>query len=194
MIFKKIVFTGHPILGDLNLNLCKETGEPYKIIIFVGENGCGKTTILNEIYAFNETRFISKEKSEFLLNAPLENGMFEAIYIRQDHKYCSVLDEISEKICSEKVFEIPQKNISGSANILNLRRNVNINSINYIKSAIFQMGNERLNDFVVIANTPNGFPRSWACPRSLFRAQRICWSAHACTTHCSRTRIIYGYK
>lgn len=148
MIFKKIVFKGHPILGNLNLNLCKGTGEPYKIIIFVGENGCGKTTILNEIYSFNETRFISKEKSEFVMNTPLESGIFEAIYLRQDHKYCSALDEISEKICSEKVFEKSKKSLSGAVNVINLRSNVNINQNCFVERVIAEMGNERLKDFV----------------------------------------------
>ena len=40
----------HPILKDLKLNLTNpNTNQPYAVVAFVGENGCGKTTILNEI-------------------------------------------------------------------------------------------------------------------------------------------------
>lgn len=44
-----------PVLGDLDLNFCNlENGKPYDTIVFVGENGTGKTTIFNLL-----SRFIS---------------------------------------------------------------------------------------------------------------------------------------
>lgn len=39
----------HPILHDLELNFCDTNGTPYKNIVFVGENGTGKTTLLELI-------------------------------------------------------------------------------------------------------------------------------------------------
>ena len=51
-----IVFNGHPVLGDLSFDFRKENGEPYKIILLVGENGCGKTTVLKEIYSYENGR------------------------------------------------------------------------------------------------------------------------------------------
>lgn len=39
----------HPILHDLELNFCDENGKPYKNIVFAGENGTGKTTLLELI-------------------------------------------------------------------------------------------------------------------------------------------------
>lgn len=47
MRIKELRITGHPVLGDLCLDFCKETGEIYKNIVLVGENGSGKTTILD---------------------------------------------------------------------------------------------------------------------------------------------------
>ncbi len=49
MQITRIKFTNHPILSNLELNFCDEQGKPYNTVIFAGENGCGKTTILKFI-------------------------------------------------------------------------------------------------------------------------------------------------
>jgi len=53
MKIKSITFKDHPILGDLNLKFYDENGSIYNTIIFAGENGCGKTTILEALSAFS---------------------------------------------------------------------------------------------------------------------------------------------
>lgn len=53
MKLKKVRWDSHPILGDLELDFTNEaTGSPYDTIIIAGENGTGKTTILETIYNF----------------------------------------------------------------------------------------------------------------------------------------------
>jgi hypothetical protein len=47
---KKISFQEHPVLGNLVLNFCNLSGKAVDTIIFAGENGTGKSTILNELY------------------------------------------------------------------------------------------------------------------------------------------------
>ena len=47
---RKIKFKNHPILKDLELNFCDLNGKVVETIIFAGENGTGKSTILNELY------------------------------------------------------------------------------------------------------------------------------------------------
>ena len=48
-----IVFDNDVLLGSINLNFTNTSdGKPYSNVIFVGENGTGKTTILNLIYKF----------------------------------------------------------------------------------------------------------------------------------------------
>lgn len=45
-----IEFKEHPILGNLKLDFTDRNGKPVDTIILAGENGCGKTTILEELY------------------------------------------------------------------------------------------------------------------------------------------------
>lgn len=47
---KSIKFDNHAILGNLELDFCDKDGNPADTIIIAGENGTGKTTILEEIY------------------------------------------------------------------------------------------------------------------------------------------------
>ncbi len=54
----------HPILHDLELNFCDENGKPYKNIVFAGENGTGKTALLNLLHN------ITAQMHNFLLTRP----------------------------------------------------------------------------------------------------------------------------
>lgn len=47
---RKVTFKNHPILGNLSLNFCDSNGNAVDTIIFAGENGTGKSTILNCLY------------------------------------------------------------------------------------------------------------------------------------------------
>ncbi len=48
---RKIKFAGHHILKDLELDFCDSNGKAVDTVIIAGENGCGKSTILDSIYA-----------------------------------------------------------------------------------------------------------------------------------------------
>ena len=47
---RKIKYQGHPILKDLELDFCGKDGNAIDTIILAGENGTGKSTILNTLY------------------------------------------------------------------------------------------------------------------------------------------------
>lgn len=47
---RKIAFANHPILGNLTLDFCDSEGHCIDTIILAGENGVGKSAILNAIY------------------------------------------------------------------------------------------------------------------------------------------------
>ena len=48
---RKVKFENHPILKDLELDFCDSNGKAVDTVIIAGENGCGKSTILDSIYA-----------------------------------------------------------------------------------------------------------------------------------------------
>lgn len=48
----KIKWNNHAILGNLELDFTKTDGTPYKTIVLAGENGTGKTTILETLRTF----------------------------------------------------------------------------------------------------------------------------------------------
>jgi len=53
MKIRKVKWLDHPILGNLELDFTNSTtGQPYESILFAGENGTGKTTILETISTF----------------------------------------------------------------------------------------------------------------------------------------------
>lgn len=73
MKIRKIKFTNHPLLGDLDLDFTDKEGNTINTIIIAGENGVGKSVLLNTIYEFsklqnlnnrNEKRFIEIELSK----------------------------------------------------------------------------------------------------------------------------------
>lgn len=52
MKLRKVKYKNHPILGNLELDFMDGNNHPYQNVIFVGENGTGKTTILDTIAEF----------------------------------------------------------------------------------------------------------------------------------------------
>ena len=47
---KRIKFYKHQVLGDLELDFCDLSGKPVDTIILAGENGTGKSTVINTLY------------------------------------------------------------------------------------------------------------------------------------------------
>ncbi len=70
MKIKKVKWKNHPILGDLEIDFMNSsTGVPFETILFAGENGTGKTTILENISTFlNRGSFEYFEYIEYIIN------------------------------------------------------------------------------------------------------------------------------
>lgn len=78
-------FVSHPILGNLMLDFCDEEGKAIDTIIIAGENGTGKSTILNTLYQ------VASHDVKYPLEVGFENGdkAFSISYEvrqRQGHK------------------------------------------------------------------------------------------------------------
>lgn len=98
---------GHPILKDLSINLINpKTGNPYSIVAFVGENGCGKTTLLNEIFEYENSEYIvDKEKAYPFLNPP-----YCSLFLRQSSLARNALKEIGKTIDGKDRYAVNSQN------------------------------------------------------------------------------------
>src|SRR5574344_2053988 len=47
---RRVSFVNHPVLKNLSLDFCDVNGNAVDTVFFAGENGNGKSTILNELY------------------------------------------------------------------------------------------------------------------------------------------------
>lgn len=79
----KIKWNNHEILGNLELDFTKADGSPYSTIILAGENGTGKTTILETLSTFLNLGSI--EPFEFI-EYNIENNLYTIIPLSEDNK------------------------------------------------------------------------------------------------------------
>lgn len=93
MYLRSLKIINHPVLKDLELNFVNpKTNEPYRIIAFVGENGCGKTSLLNEIY---ENKY-SKREYEYARTLGFDN--YFPLYLRQNSLAKNAMRETNKLI------------------------------------------------------------------------------------------------
>ena len=91
MKLREIKWKSHPILGNLKLNFLNGNKEPCDTIILAGENGTGKTTILETIHSFlNMGPITPFEYIEYQINSniytayPIEDNFHNNYFIIQN--------------------------------------------------------------------------------------------------------------
>lgn len=65
---KSIKFKNHPVLGNLELDFTDDNGNIVDTVIFAGENGTGKSTVLNALYALTTGRIDYEAVIKILCN------------------------------------------------------------------------------------------------------------------------------
>ena len=95
MYLSHLKIKNHPIVKDIDVDLINPvTKKPYSIIALVGENGCGKTTILKELFDYPDSKYIvDKEKMEF-----------DALFLEQGSLHHNAMREI-RKIIDDIIFK-----------------------------------------------------------------------------------------
>ncbi len=129
MNIRKRKLDNHPVLGNLELDFTSKTGKTVNTVIIAGENGSGKSALLNVIFQLsisgvngskrNETRFceieLSEPQIEILKNniemaryfaTPYLNNIFN---IKFDYNFPSNWDQvqITGKLMDGSVQRIP---------------------------------------------------------------------------------------
>ncbi len=96
MYLSHLKFKGHPVLKDLSLNLANpKTGKPYSIVAFVGENACGKTTILKQLFDYKSSEYIVEKESDDI----------NSLFLRQGSVYSNSMREIRKLIDGKDIYE-----------------------------------------------------------------------------------------
>lgn len=76
---RKINFINHPVLGNLDLNFCDNRGKSVDTVIIAGENGCGKSTLIKELYDIATYNV----KNELCIEVEHDGKIYEIAYKRE---------------------------------------------------------------------------------------------------------------
>ena len=108
MKIRKVKWANHPILGNLELDFVNHaTNKPFSTIVFAGENGCGKTTILETLNTFlcigsfkpfDTIEYEVGEGEVYIIQHPRIPKSNDTFFTRKDVK-----SKKTEDICSDKV-------------------------------------------------------------------------------------------
>lgn len=141
MYLSHLHIKNHPILKDLNLDLINpKTNEPYAVVAFVGENGCGKTTILNEIFNYEKSEFIFDKQTPYTL-VPKP---FDALYLRQGSLHRNAMKEVRKLIDGQDMYPTNSATYTGGANPFGLRSNNAVNRINEGLKLLEKLGDDEI--------------------------------------------------
>lgn len=153
MRLSQIEFKDHPILKNLKISFVKDNGEIYSNIIFVGENGCGKTTILNELFNYDNSEYIVNKEQNFNLCGQCG---YKSIYIAQDIKFRNAVNNINEKMKGDIIYkditDINNTNGYEGANVMSLNKNNIVNDNRMLVEKVNDFHNERIKEFLINTN------------------------------------------
>ena len=80
MRIRKINIKDHPILGNIVLDFCDANGKPVDTVLIAGENGCGKTAVLEVLFSI-----VSGSPSvECVVEIEKDNEAIQLTYYRDD--------------------------------------------------------------------------------------------------------------
>lgn len=106
MKFRSITFENHPILGDCHFDFTDANGNSVDTIIIAGENGCGKTILLNELFEYNPSTLIDTKVG--IVKAEIELNQEELSSINNQP---AIKDNFPKGIPTSKIYIIQDFNI-----------------------------------------------------------------------------------
>ncbi len=128
MKFRKIQFENHPILGNCTFDFTDKSGNTVDTIIIAGENGCGKSVLLNELFDFQPYNIRHDKKGVMITDVEFSDTEIYEI----NHKN-EVLQNIPNGIKTNRIQIIQDFNIKNNWNQVR----VVINNIQYHGYIVF---------------------------------------------------------
>jgi AAA15 family ATPase/GTPase len=142
MKLSQINIKGHPILGDIKLSLVNpKTKEPYSVVAFVGENGCGKTTLLTELFQYENSDFIVDKEHPYNLVA---GKKIDALFLRQDSLFTNAMNDVYKLITGKELLESRGETPTGGLNVYASRLGVPVNTPVQAEPILELLQDERL--------------------------------------------------
>lgn len=141
MYLNHLNIKGHPVLRDIKLDFTNpKTKEAYSIVAFVGENGCGKTTLLNEIFKYNDSEYIQDKQQVY----DATQKPFNVLYLRQGSLHKNAIKEVRKLIDGEDMYPTNSATFEGGANPFGLRSNNAVNRINEGIKLLEKLGDDEI--------------------------------------------------
>ena len=97
---RKVEFLNHPILGNLSLDFCDTNGHAADTVIFAGENGVGKSTILNTLYELISHRLDFEANIEYEFEGQTFNLKFHWKVYPGGQRYITAQDNTGMEMIS----------------------------------------------------------------------------------------------
>lgn len=97
---RKVEFLNHPILGNLSLDFCDTNGHAADTVIFAGENGVGKSTILNTLYELIPHRLDFEANIEYEFEGQTFNLKFHWKVYPGGQRYITAQDNTGMEMIS----------------------------------------------------------------------------------------------
>ena len=142
-----IQLANHPILGSLELSFMNSrTGQPFSVIAFVGENGCGKTTLLNELFRYSSSDYVINKQRAFSLSG---EKPFQGLFLHQDSLYTGSMNEIYRLITGKDLLESETKAVNDVQNGTELKRDIPVNTPSQAALILELFNDERLKEIFV---------------------------------------------
>ena len=126
---RRVKFDNHPILKNLELDFCDNNDKAVDTVILAGENGCGKSAIINALYdiasygidypltieiengrnRYNIQYYFREQKNSIYLyvnDGTGLNALIGSSNVRDKHRFCGIFSDVDINFHSQAVSNV----------------------------------------------------------------------------------------
>ena len=131
---RKVKYTEHPVLGNLEIDFTDLNGKAADTILIAGENGVGKSTLLNSLYSFaaNNGPIAQFEKYDFEYQGNIYS--FEKTKINENSYNTRKFPEFSDSILPKGIYSKVDINFNSNSILSVTSKNVDQSTKSIVSS------------------------------------------------------------